>query len=215
MRLRPRKDPDFIAWALNLSTQCTAHQTDWHLDAETVATLYTLVERADTSYKASRNKETANHFTTVTKNECFKALKVFLSTFTLALKANLNVPNADLVAMGLPSRERHAYEPLPAPTEAPNIYANVGQHGAVTLFVGVPAHGRPTEQVGRKRYHGFVLKHRKEDETEWHEQYTTRLHVTLSFDHADEGKHLSLMAAWINPRLQHGPWSNELKVLIN
>jgi hypothetical protein len=26
---------------------------------------------------------------------------------------------------------------------------------------------------------------------------------------------LTLTAAWINPRIQHGPWSDEISVLIN
>ncbi|MDR2119915.1 MAG: hypothetical protein LBP64_03450 [Tannerella sp.] len=44
---------------------------------------------------------------------------------------------------------------------------------------------------------------------------STRLHMTLLFDEADEGKHVTFTAAWINPRLQHGPWSDAIKVLIN
>ncbi|MDR2359653.1 MAG: hypothetical protein LBD87_07660, partial [Prevotellaceae bacterium] len=59
------------------------------------------------------------------------------------------------------------------------------------------------------------VRYRKEDCEEWHSGYSTRLHTDLFFNGEDSGKRLILMAAWINPRLQQGPWSNEITVLIN
>ncbi|MDR1405842.1 MAG: hypothetical protein LBI89_01380, partial [Prevotellaceae bacterium] len=79
----------------------------------------------------------------------------------------------------------------------------------------IPQHGQPSEFLKKKGYHGFVVRYRKESETEWHERHTTRLHITLLFDSGDEGTHLLLTTAWINPRIQHGPWSDELRVLVN
>ncbi|MDR1983673.1 MAG: hypothetical protein LBQ28_02470 [Prevotellaceae bacterium] len=214
MRTQPSKDADYIAFALNISAQCTANQGAWHLNEAMVTELQTLTDRANADYKVNSNRATANHQTVVNKNASFKALRTFMSIVIRSLIANLDVPNAELMAMGLPSREHHIHEPLPAPTEAPNISITL-RHGEITAHIHRPSHGHPLEHAGRKRYHGFVLRYRKEDETEWHEKYTTRLHLTLTFDSADEGKHITLAAAWINPRLQHGPWSDELKALIN
>jgi hypothetical protein len=42
-----------------------------------------------------------------------------------------------------------------------------------------------------------------------------RLRTDISFDGKDTGRRFELMAAWINPRLQHGPWSHELSGVIN
>ncbi|MDR1224547.1 MAG: hypothetical protein LBL07_16960 [Tannerella sp.] len=44
---------------------------------------------------------------------------------------------------------------------------------------------------------------------------TVRLRTDISFDGKDTGRRFELMAAWINPRLQHGPWSHELSGVIN
>jgi hypothetical protein len=37
----------------------------------------------------------------------------------------------------------------------------------------------------------------------------------LIFTDAEEGKHIRLQGAWINPRIQNGPWSEEVRELIN
>jgi hypothetical protein len=83
------------------------------------------------------------------------------------------------------------------------------------VYVRVPQHGHPTQSGTRKAYHGFVLRYRLEGDTEWHDEYTTRLRIDLTLADEDKGKHITLMAAWINLRLQHGPWSHELSVVVN
>jgi hypothetical protein len=113
------------------------------------------------------------------------------------------------------SHEHHAHEPLPRPTFAPSIYTVAGQHFTVTVYVEIPQHGHPSSYLTQHGLHGFVLRYRKEGESEWREVHSTRLHVTLTFEEADQTKFLTLAAAWINPRLEHGPWSEEIKVLIN
>jgi hypothetical protein len=212
---QPRRDAEFIAWAQNLCDQCVENQIAWRLDADAVATCQTLTMNAQTAYADNANPETTNRLTTANKNAGFKALRSFLSTFIMALVSNLHVPNAALVAMGLPSREHHAHEPLPRPTFAPSIYTVAGQHFTVTVYVEIPQHGHPSSYLTQHGLHGFVLRYRKEGESEWREVHSTRLHVTLTFEEADQAKFLTLAAAWINPRLEHGPWSDEIKVLIN
>jgi hypothetical protein len=211
----PSKDAEFIAWAKNVSAQCVANQATWHLDANAVYTCESLTLNADAAYAANANPETSNHLTATNKKESFKALKSFLGIFVMSLVSNLNIPNSELVAMGLPSREHHAHEPLPRPTVAPNIYAVTGQHYVVTVYVEIPQHGHPSSYLTQHGFHGFVLRYRKDGESEWREVHSTRLHTTLTFEEADEAKHLFLSAAWINPRLERGPWSDEIRVLIN
>jgi hypothetical protein len=36
------------------------------------------------------------------------------------------------------------------------------------------------------------------------------LHYMLIFTDAEEGKYIRLQAAWINPRIQNCPWSEEV-----
>jgi hypothetical protein len=49
----------------------------------------------------------------------------------------------------------------------------------------------------------------------WEQVNTTRKHYTLIFDDGAEGRHLLVRAAWLNPRLQPGPWSDTDRKLIN
>jgi hypothetical protein len=214
-RTLPRKDSEFIPMVRNLSDQCSLHQADWNLEAAPVTQLNQLVHDAEAAYRANLNPETANHLTATTKKVSFAVLRAFLSTFVNVLVANKLISDADIEAMGLPSREHHFHQPLPVPGEAPEVSVMVGQHHDVTLYVAIPQHGQPSEFLTKKGFHGFVVRYRKSDETEWHEEHSTRLHLTLLFDSGDEGKHLVVTVAWINPRIQHGPWSDEITVLIN
>jgi hypothetical protein len=212
---QPRKDADFIAWANNLCNQCVNRQGEWGLDPMLVIKFSELFGAAFSAYEANRNPETANRLTAANKRVAFAVLKAFLGTYVNVLVANMAISESDLQAMGLPSREHHFHPPVEVPKEAPETTAIVGQHHDVTLYVAIPQHGHPSEFLKKAGYHGFVVRYRKDGETEWHEEHSTRLHLTLLFDSEDEGKHLFLTTAWINPRIQHGPWSDEISVLIN
>ena len=212
---QPRKDAEFIAWSSNLCNQCVSRQNEWQLDAELVTKFQDFQGAAWSAYDANRNPETTNRLTTANKRVSFAVLRVFLATFVNILVANPAISESDLEAMGLPSREHHFHQPLPVPEEAPETTAVVGQHHDIILYVAIPQHGHPSEFLTKKGYHGFVVRYRKEGDTEWHEEHSTRLHLTLLFDSEDEGKHITLTTAWINPRIQHGPWSDEISVLIN
>jgi hypothetical protein len=214
-KTQPVKDADYIAWARNIKEQCIAHGTEWQIDATWVARLTTLFDNADAAYQANLNPETSNRHTTASKQVAFIDLRMFFGTFINVLVANENISESDLKGMGLPSRVHHFHEPLPAPGEAPEVGAVVGQHHDISVYVAIPQHGHPSEYLTKKGYYGFVVRYRREGDTEWREEHSTRLHITLLFDNEDEGKRLLLTAAWINPRIQHGPWSDEISVLIN
>ncbi|MDR2119284.1 MAG: hypothetical protein LBP64_00210 [Tannerella sp.] len=213
-RTQPVRDSEFIAWASNINLQCTEHQYEWQLSAVTVQKLNTLTENARVAYQANINPELSNRRTTANKKTAFLELRRFLSLFVKVLLANEAVDESNLAAMVLPSRIHHFHDRLPAPTDAPKMTIVAGRHRDVTVYVSVPRFGHPTEHLSRKGYYGFVLRYRKEGETEWHEKHSTRLHTTLMFDSEDAGKRLTLSVAWINPRIQHGPWSHEETVLI-
>jgi hypothetical protein len=214
-RTQPVKDADFIDWARNIDAASVAHETDWNLNTTQVTKLNTLTAAAYAAFEANRNPETTNRRTAADKRVAFAELRAFMSIWTSLLVANDAVTENDLEAMGLPSRVHHFHEPLPVPAEATEMSVAVGQHHDVTVYVSTPQHGQPTEFLTKKGYHGFVVRYRKEDETDWHEEHSTRLHLTLYFDDEDRSKRLKITTAWINPRIQHGPWSDEIEVLIN
>jgi hypothetical protein len=212
---QPRKDAEFIAWALNVDVQCTQNQANWQLDAGKVQTLNALTASAHNAYLANENPETRNRLTTASKRMTFASLRSFFSTYVPVLVANEAISEDALAGMGLPSRQHHFHTPLPVPTEAPEVSAVVGQHHEITVYVNIPQHGQPSEFLSKKGYHGFVVRYRKDGDAEWTEEHSTSLHHMLFFDSEDEGKHLTLTVAWINPRIERGPWSDEIRVLIN
>ncbi|MDR2449589.1 MAG: hypothetical protein LBD52_06480 [Prevotellaceae bacterium] len=211
----PVKDADFMSFALNVDGQCTAHENDWGLSPSMVTKLHTLTTAANNAFEKNNNPETKNRRTAASKQVHFGELKPCLSIMIKMLEVNDAVTEEDLRAMGLPSREHHYHEPLPVPTEATETSIAVGQHHDVTVYVSTPQHGQPTEFLQSNNYYGFVVRYRKEEQTEWHEEHSTRLHLTHYFEDEDKGKHLKIVTAWINPRIQHGPWSDEIEVLIN
>lgn len=214
-RTQPVREEEFVAWARSLASSCTERQTEWGLDPATVQKLNTLTHDAGEAYEHNRNTEYCNRASRVHKDACIAALRQFLRFFIPTLRANEAVEESDLKALGLPSRKRHARQPLPEPREVPEVYVTKSNRQYMKVHVRIPQHGHPTQSRTRKAYHGFTVRYRKEDETGWHDEYTTRLHLNLVFGDEDRGKRLLLMAAWINPRLQRGPWSTEMNVIIH
>ncbi|MDR1957720.1 MAG: hypothetical protein LBQ54_01510 [Planctomycetaceae bacterium] len=89
------------------------------------------------------------------------------------------------------------------------------QHHEVTVYVSTRLHGHPTEYLKDGKFYGFLLKYKIEGEPEWQQAVSTRLHHTLIFGEEEEGKDVLLQAAWVNPRIQNGPWSEEVRELVN
>jgi hypothetical protein len=211
----PRAESDFLAWARTIYDSCSQHATEWGLSPLLISQLSAVYSDADTAYQANLNQELKNRSTTSLKNAAFLVLKTFLSTFNKYLESNLDVPNEALIAMGLPSREHHAHLPIPIPTDAPVLSVVTGQHHDVTVYVSTLQHGHPTEFLKDGKYHGFILKYKVEGETEWTQIVSTQLHHVLIFEEELEGKYCVFQAAWVNPRIQNGPWSDQIKELIN
>jgi hypothetical protein len=211
----PRKDAEFIAWAKTIDRDCTENSGIWQLDPTLLHQFNDLVVTANAAYENNADKELRNRATVKAKDAAFAALKLFLSTYVNTLEGNTNIPDEAIVSMGLRPRHPHAHQPIPVPTEAPILTAVVGQHHDTTVYVSTLQHGHPTEFLKDGKYAGFVLKYLVEGETQWQTVVSTRLHYTLIFTDAEEGKHIRLQGAWINPRIQNGPWSEEVRELIN
>ncbi|MDR3197435.1 MAG: hypothetical protein LBU34_06145 [Planctomycetaceae bacterium] len=211
----PRKDGEFIAWSRTIYNNCTANMAAWGLDPSLMSQFQTLFETAQSTYKTNLNLELRNKASVGAKNAAFAALKRFFSAFINLLEGNLRVPDDVIVSMGLRPRRRSAHQPIPVPAETPMLTAVVGQHHTVTVYVSTLQHGHPTEFLKDKKYAGFVLKYLVDGETQWQFVISTRLHYTIIFTEAEKGKYIRLQAAWVNPTMQNGPWSEEVRELIN
>ncbi|MDR1161527.1 MAG: hypothetical protein LBK45_04220 [Tannerellaceae bacterium] len=206
-------DKDFLAFAINIHKQSDDHLVDWSLDEARVKRLKGIITNAQTAYNENLNPVTRNQVTVNKKNLEFGELKHFLSLFINYLESEEEVPEEGLALMHLRPRSHPAYQPLPVPAEAPLIETTV-QHDEITVYVTRMEHGQPAQGVQLQPYHGFMLKWKFEEEADWHIEISTRLHHTLFFDAKDEARRVILAVAWINPRLQEGPWTDSITKVV-
>ncbi|MDR1381662.1 MAG: hypothetical protein LBJ47_09320, partial [Tannerella sp.] len=206
-------DSEFLALANNINDRSAVHVTDWKLDADQVSALKVLVTNANAAYAANNEIATRNLTTSVAKKYAFSELKNFLSVYINALEGNLHVPDEALGVMGLRPRHRRARKPLDIPKVAP-VMSVTRQHDELTVYVSQPEYNHPAASVASEKYGGFALRWRFEDETEYRTVNSTRLHLTLLFEGKDETRRVVLSAAFVNPRLQTGPWSDDITEVI-
>ncbi|MDR0614189.1 MAG: hypothetical protein LBG45_12150 [Dysgonamonadaceae bacterium] len=90
----------------------------------------------------------------------------------------------------------------------------VKQHDEMTVYVTQTELGHPTQSTKKKSYFDFKLRWRFEGETYYRTEVSTRLHITLHFNREDETRRVIIAAAWINPRLQEGPWSADITEIV-
>jgi hypothetical protein len=209
-----RTDAEVLAAAKTVLDECTAHSVEWNIDADQLDSLKTAVANAVAAYEANSNRATKNAVTVANKNEAMGTLKHVSSPFIDSLEINLHVPDAAIEAMGLRPRHRHAHEPLPRPSEE-LVLSVRKQHGEITVYAARPEHGHSDSKVTPVHYHGFALRYRIDGETAEKTVMSSRLHHTLFFERTDEGKRVSFSGAWINPRFETGPWSNEILEIIS
>ncbi|MDR0614509.1 MAG: hypothetical protein LBF82_00850 [Lactobacillales bacterium] len=209
-----KPDAEVLAHANTIDSQCHQHEPDWNIDTNRLATFDTVLFNANTAYQANSDKATKNAITVANKNAAFGELKHNMGTFINYLELNTQVPDAALEAMGLRPRQHHAHLPLPRPAEQ-LVLSVKKQHDEITVYAARPEQDQPTAGVGPAHYHGFALRYRVEGENEVEKTViSTRLHHTLFFERTDEGKRVFLSAAWVNPRLEEGPWSGEISEII-
>jgi hypothetical protein len=206
-------DSSVIALAKTVFTECTAHAAEWNIDPARLSALGTTVANAETAYDANSNKATKNATTVAYKDAAIGELKHVLAVFITYLEITLSVPDAALAAMGLRPRHRTASKPLPPPDEL-LLLSVTKQYTEVTVYALRPEHGQPTLSVAPKRYHGFALRYKVEGDPIEKTVISTRLHHTLFFGNEDAGKHITLTGAWVNPRLETGPWCPEITEII-
>jgi hypothetical protein len=213
----PRQDSELLAYSRLIEATCRLHQTsaEWNIDTALLQQLTDLNTAAKTALDANASLETRNHFTVAAKNAALAALRAFLSGFIDYLLGNLSVTDEGLDAMGIRPRHPVHHQPLPPPSEAPVIALVTGQHHDLDIYFYKNQAGHPTTYLADPNHYGVLLQYRFEGAPDWQQAIITKKHHTLIFDDASEGKYLQVRAAWLNPRLQQGPWSDTDKKLIN
>jgi hypothetical protein len=210
----PIKEGDFIAWAKTISKYCHDNSEAWQLDKTLLERFETLLGTADTKFQKNSDKSTKNRESVLEKNAAFAVLKDFLKLYTNLLEGNAIIPDPSIEEMGLRPRHRAAHLPGPVPTENPILSVLIRHHYEVDTYASTLQQGHPTEFLSDTTYGGYMLRHKFEGETEWKTVISTKLHFTLVFTVAEVGKRITLQAAWVNTRMQPGPWSDEVSEII-
>lgn len=200
--------------ANSILQQCThAEAVAWKIPDEFIVQLTSLTQHANAAYEDNSDLATKNRTTSTAKKMAFKNLKHFLGSFIKYLQGNLLVPNDALERMGLPSRVHHARRALPRPYEAP-VISTTKQRDEITVHVARPAHEQHLHTISKTGYYGFKLRYKKDGDPAYKEEIVTKLHATIRFQREDDGKKVVIAAAWVNPTMQEGPWSQDVTEII-
>jgi hypothetical protein len=214
----PDEPHALLGYSRLIETTAQANQKpdQWDLDARRILALKAANDHLELALQANDAKETKNHFTVVAKDEAVSALLVVLRGFINYLIGKTDkITDEILKQLDIPPRHHIKHEPLPPPVEAPIISLVTGQHHDVDIYLYNNQAGHPTTYLADPNHYGVLLQYKFEDAADWQQAILTRKHHTLIFDDAAEGKYLLARAAWLNPRLQQGPWSDTDKKLIN
>ncbi|MDR1305484.1 MAG: hypothetical protein LBK76_09715 [Verrucomicrobiales bacterium] len=212
---RKRKDHEFLDWARNIANTCRKQQTNWGLDVPLVEQLIAELSAATSAYGYNTDPAHKSHDTAAVKQLAFANLKRTLSVLINSLEGNRKVPDDALNSMQLRPRHPGSHQPHPAPAETPVLTVLTGQHHDVTAYVSTLQYGHPTEFLDTKHYYGFLLRYQFEGDPDWQQLVSTKKHKTLVFADDQEGKYIKLQAAWVNPRIEPGPWSEVVRELVN
>jgi hypothetical protein len=214
LRISKMSHVQFLAHTATVVSQCTAHAGEWDIDSTRLTEVNKLRSSAQMAYDANTDRATRNHLTTTHKNELFTELKHSLPLFIDYLKGNVSVPDEGLAIMNLRPRIPEKRELLPRLDKLVVITVVVHGHGRMTVYAAQEEHGHPTTVAKPKKYYGFKLRWRFEDETEYRTIVTTWLRYTFHFEQKDEGRRIVFSAAWINPRLEEGPWCADMTEVV-
>ncbi|MDR3198473.1 MAG: hypothetical protein LBU34_11450 [Planctomycetaceae bacterium] len=210
----PRRDGEFFAWARTIHRHCLENAATWLLDAVLLEQFENLLENANEKFKKNSDLSKRNRESVAEKNAAFAALKQFLKLYINLLEGNARIPDQSILEMGLRPRHRAAPHPKPVPTTSPVLSARVLHHYEIDTYVSSLQHAHPTQSLTDEKYKGFMLRYKFEGETEWKTVISTKLHYLFVFTEKEVGKRITMQAAWVNPRIQPGPWSDEVTEII-
>jgi hypothetical protein len=209
-----KPDPQFLAHVKTINTECNEHKTEYGLDGEILKTFDDDLAAAETAYAANSDYSKKNVTTSEHKKATFAELKNFLGVFINALEGNLKVPDEALARMELRPRHQSGHHPLPPPVEQ-LVISLLAQSDEIIVYAAKPEHDQPTATVAPANHFGFILRYKKEGDADYKTVVSSRLHHTLYFEREDEGKRVFLSAAWVNHRMEPGPWCKEISQVIN
>ncbi|MDR2413825.1 MAG: hypothetical protein LBD64_02420 [Odoribacteraceae bacterium] len=177
--VQPRREADFIIWVNVIYAEVVTHATVWKLDNDVLQRLSLLYHDAKNAYDDNLDKNTRSRATVSKKNESFRCLREFMRLFERSLSGNLNITNEEIIAMGLPSRIRHAGYYLSMSRYASGTKVAFGECRELEIFVSVPQLGHSTSYVRGEEDCDTSLKYKKKGGKMWVKINYAGRHVTI------------------------------------
>jgi hypothetical protein len=209
-----RKDLDVLTDLEHVCEDCAENLDNWKVPAGTLEKMTALTKKARVAFEANRAKATKNATTKAAKDVAFEEMKRYAREFTSLLKFNLNIPNEMLVAMGLPSRDRHRRS-TPAPTQKGNI--KVVRKGKYYRFsLNLPLDNQLLKMsVPKEATGGTEWRYKKKGAAKEESKYSSKSSFMLKTTDEERGETLLVCGRWINAKYEPGPWSDWIEVIIS
>ena len=213
----PRKTKEFLAFTRNIHEKVALNLTVWKIDQTIANRLFTLDDAAQEADIQNSNPEKKCQKTGADLRDAIGALRSFMSEFINLLLGTPTVPDNELDAMGIRPRHPKHHEPISPTMDPLELSVRPVMHGVLDINVSTLQHGHPTEHLtNNRRNFGFIMLYHYEGETKVHVFLSRRKHRTLKIDNPElVGKRVYAVAAWLNPSLDIGPWSEEAVAIIN
>ena len=214
----------FNEWFIGLGTWITTNYTGagspvWQSEFGELANAYS------DAYNAWLNKPTRDKV----KVEALKFAEAALLRFLRAtvvpymIADTVNVSDDTLAALGIRPRSYSHHSPIPAPQISPAINVLTGQNHDAKVVVFEPLDGGAIKYlVSSKGIKGCRVDWRlattpesaEVAESIWESTYLTRMKHQFVFPSEMAGKRIEFRAAFTNPRLEIGPWSDVVSAII-
>ncbi|MDR1190495.1 MAG: hypothetical protein LBK60_02375 [Verrucomicrobiales bacterium] len=213
---KPRKPAELLGLSRGVEAECRKNQAadKWDINARLLLGLTAANDALAGAIADNADKATKSSATAAAQKTAFDALNRLYEEFVEYLHSNRKVPDAAFPLMGVRPRTHGSHEPLPVPEFAPAVELKTGQHGQIKAVAILPTDGQPTHKLAPRKYYAVLFEYRlRGDEAQ--QLSLTRKSNIFRFPDGDTGKTFEIRAAWQNPRLQAGPWSDWVSALIN
>jgi hypothetical protein len=209
-----RTDDGLSAQANQFSAYITAHTVALGLVAGDATTLASNVTNFDSALAIAQNDSTRTKVTVAEKDTAKAVLVADMRTLGRRLQANPNVTDAQKDALGMPVHDT-GHSPVPAPITRPVVsLIGVAQWDVAVRAVDETtplSRAKPAGAVALQYYSWVGTEQAPEDLEQWRfEGIATKSDFVISYNLADAGKPITIVARWMTRKGLVGPTSQPI-----
>ena len=222
----PRGNKAYLEYVGNILETVRPNMTAWEISTTRFKRVENPYLNTVKSYDKNAAKATRGDKSAIDLHDDMKKLRPIVAVFVIFLRGNTNIPDDMLAVMNIPPRLRTYHQAQPAPDDDAVFEVRRVAHLLYQILMQSLAAGHPRQTMtDRRRHYGYrfeyiIIDHAApipdiETITNWEFLEFTKLRNNITFPQAAEGKRLIGRAAWINNRLQPGPWSEPVNITLS